>query len=83
MGSGSSGPYGGGSTGSQPYAPSYHVESSMKKHDIENCAYIGDTQGDLEACREANIPFIFCGYGLGQAESYDEKIDSIDQLLEM
>lgn len=41
MGSGSSGPYGGGSTGSQPYAPSYHVESSMKKHDIETGVYKG------------------------------------------
>ncbi|MBE6811071.1 MAG: hypothetical protein E7521_08475 [Ruminococcaceae bacterium] len=41
MGSGSSGPYGGGSTGSQPYAPSYHVESSMKKHDIESGVYKG------------------------------------------
>ena len=29
MGSGSSGPYGGGSTGSQPYAPSYHVVPDM------------------------------------------------------
>ena len=41
MGSGSSGPYGGGSTGSQPYAPSYHVESSMKKHNIETGVYKG------------------------------------------
>ena len=41
MGSGSSGPYGGGSTGSQPYAPSYHVESSMKKNDIETGVYKG------------------------------------------
>lgn len=29
MGSGSNGPYGGGSTGSQPYAPSYHVVPDM------------------------------------------------------
>ena len=55
----------------------------IKKHNIGSCIYIGDTQGDLEACREAGIPFIFCAYGLGQAESYDAKIDSIEELLTM
>ena len=55
----------------------------MKKHNISSCIYIGDTQGDLEACREAGIPFIFCAYGLGQADSYDAKINSIEELLEM
>ena len=55
----------------------------IRKHNIGSCIYIGDTQGDLEACREAAIPFIFCGYGLGQAETYDARIESIDELLEM
>lgn len=36
MGSGASGSYGGGGSGSQPYAPSYHVEKSMLEHDIKN-----------------------------------------------
>ena len=55
----------------------------MRKHNIGSCIYIGDTQGDLEACREAGIPFIFCAYGLGSADSYDAKIDSIEELLNM
>ena len=55
----------------------------IRKHNIGSCIYIGDTQGDLEACKEAGIPFIFCAYGLGQAESWDAKIDSIEELLEM
>ena len=55
----------------------------IQKHKIGSCIYIGDTQGDLEACREAGIPFIFCAYGLGRAESWDAKIDSIEELLEM
>lgn len=59
------------------------IRTLMRKHNIESAIYIGDTQGDLEACREAGIPFIFCTYGFGQAESYDAKIDSIDELLEM
>ena len=55
----------------------------IRKHNIGSCSYIGDTQGDLEACQEAGIPFIFCGYGLGQAESWDARIESIEELLEM
>ena len=55
----------------------------IQKHNIGSCIYIGDTQGDLEACREAGVPFIFCAYGLGQADSWDAKIDSIEELLNM
>ena len=41
MGSGSSGPYGSSSSdsGSQPYAPTYHVESSMHDRDVKNGVY--------------------------------------------
>ena len=55
----------------------------MREHGIESAAYIGDTQGDLDACKEAGIPFIFCGYGLGSAESWDAKINSIEELLNL
>ena len=55
----------------------------MREHEISSCIYIGDTQGDLEACQEADIPFIFAAYGLGQAESWDAKIEKIEDLLEM
>ena len=59
------------------------IRTLMEKHNIGSCIYIGDTQGDLEACQEAGIPFIFCTYGLGTAESWDAKIDAIDELLNM
>ena len=55
----------------------------IRKHNIGPCIYIGDTQGDLEACREAGVPFIFCAYGLGKAESWDARIDSIEELLKL
>ena len=59
------------------------IRTLIDKHNIGSCIYIGDTQGDLEACKEAGIPFIFCAYGLGKAESWDAKIDSIEELLNM
>lgn len=59
------------------------LRTLMERHNIHDCVYIGDTQGDLEACREAGIPFVFAAYGLGRAESWDAMINSIAQLLEM
>ena len=59
------------------------IRTLIDKHSIGSCIYIGDTQGDLEACQEAKIPFIFCAYGLGKAESWDAKIESIEELLNM
>ena len=55
----------------------------MERNGISDALYIGDTQGDLEACQEAEIPFIFAAYGLGQADSYDARIERIEDLLEM
>ena len=55
----------------------------IKKHNIGSCIYIGDTQGDLEACEEAGVPFIYCGFGLGQAERWDMKIDQFEDLLKL
>ena len=55
----------------------------MRDYDITSAIYVGDTQGDLEATREAGIPFLFAGFGLGQPESWDLKIDRFEDLLEL
>ena len=52
----------------------------MDRFALTDALYIGDTQGDLEASRRAGIPFIFCGYGFGQPESWDARIDDFRQL---
>ena len=59
------------------------IRTLMKKHDIENCAYIGDTQGDYEATVEANVPFVWCTYGFGTPDGYAEKIDRFEDLLNL
>ena len=59
------------------------IRTLIAKHHIGSCIYIGDTQGDLEACKEAGIPFIFCTYGLGSADSWYARIESIDELLKL
>ncbi len=55
----------------------------MAQHQIESAVYVGDTQGDLEACREANIPFIWTSFGFGQPESYDAKADKFSDLWQL
>lgn len=52
----------------------------MARNGIDSAVYIGDTQGDLDACRAAGIPFIFCAYGFGTPERWDAKIDTFAQL---
>lgn len=55
----------------------------MREHRIESAVYVGDTQGDLDATREAGIDFIWASYGFGTADSYVEKIYDIWQLTEL
>ena len=57
------------------------IRKLMEKHNIENCAYIGDTQGDYEATVEAKVPFIWATYGFGTPDGYEMKIDSFEELL--
>ena len=57
------------------------IRTLMEKHNIENCAYIGDTQGDYEATVEADVPFIWATYGFGTPDGYALKIDRMEDLL--
>ena len=59
------------------------IRTLMAKHNIENCIYIGDTQGDYEATVEAGIPFLWCSYGFGTPEGYEAKIDAFEELLNL
>ena len=59
------------------------IRTLMKKHNIENCAYIGDTQGDYEATVEADVPFVWCTYGFGTPDSYAAKVDRFEDLLNL
>lgn len=59
------------------------IRTLMERYGIENCAYVGDTQGDYEATVEADVPFIWCTYGFGVPEGYAAKVDAFDQLLEL
>lgn len=59
------------------------IRRLMKTHGITSAVYIGDTQGDLDAARQAGIPFVFAAYGFGTPEEYEAKIQTPEQLLQL
>ena len=56
------------------------VRHLMKKNNIDEAIYVGDTQGDFEACEMANIPMIFASYGFGKVENPAYTINDIKEL---
>ena len=57
------------------------IQKLMAEHNITSACYIGDTQGDLEACELAGIPFVYCTFGFGNPERYWKKVDTFEELL--
>ena len=57
------------------------IRTLMEKHNIQNCAYIGDTQGDYEATLEAEVPFIWASYGFGTPAGCTARIEAFEDLL--
>ena len=59
------------------------IRRLMQTHGITSAVYIGDTQGDLDAARQAGIPFVFAAYGFGSPAEYEAKIETPEQLLQL
>lgn len=55
----------------------------MEKNHLKNVVYVGDTSGDADACREAEIPFIFAEYGFGDVPDARLRIQKISDLCGM
>ena len=55
----------------------------VRRNGIKAPVYIGDTQGDADACREAGVKFVWAGYGFGSVQEFAAKIDRFDQLLDL
>lgn len=55
----------------------------VQRNAIKAPVYVGDTQGDADACREAGVKFIWASYGFGSVQEFAAKIDRFDQLLDL
>lgn len=52
----------------------------VKKYNLKNVAYIGDTIKDYEAAKQAKVDFIHAAYGYGIV-NYPNKINNINELI--
>lgn len=55
----------------------------VRRNGIKAPVYVGDTQGDADACREAGVKFVWAGYGFGCVQEFAAKVDRFDQLLDL
>lgn len=60
-----------------------NIKLIVERNNLKNPVYVGDTQGDANAAKFANVPFVFAKYGFGNVEEFYNSIDSFDQLLKI
>ena len=53
------------------------------RNKIKAPVYLGDTQGDADACKEAGVKFIWASYGFGSVKECEAKVERFDQLLDL
>lgn len=63
----------------------FNIRKLIERNGISRAVYVGDTQGDADASKEAGIPFIFASYGFGNVkkENIFRKINSLQELPEV
>lgn len=59
-----------------------NIRLLMRRNGIQSAVYVGDTESDADAAREAGIPFIHAAYGFGRAERPDAVIHAFPELPE-
>lgn len=57
-----------------------NIRIIMERNDLKDVVYVGDTQGDANACKEAGVPMIFAKYGFGEVENPEMVIETFAEL---
>jgi len=58
-----------------------NIRMVIERNDLKQPIYVGDTQGDASAAKEAGVPFIFARYGFGEVKEYEDLIDALPELV--
>lgn len=54
-----------------------------RRYGLQDAVYVGDTQGDADACAQAGLPMIYAAYGLGEVKHPWKTIHSFPELLHL
>ena len=57
-----------------------NIRIIMERNGLDEAVYVGDTQGDVNACKEAEVPMIFAAYGFGEVEGEYPSIQAFTEL---
>lgn len=60
-----------------------NIKLIIKRNNLSDPIYVGDTDGDLKAAKYARVPFVYAKYGFGQVNDYDESIDTFADLVKL
>lgn len=60
-----------------------NIRLVIERNGLLHPVYVGDTQGDANASKEAGVPFIFARYGFGNVKEYDGVVDSLTELTKL
>lgn len=60
-----------------------NIKLLISRNGLKSPVYVGDTQGDADACKEAGVPFIWATYGFGKVTDYMDKIDKFSDLIKI
>ena len=59
------------------------IRALMERNGLKDVVYVGDTQGDADACKAAGVPFVFAEYGFGDVPDAEDRISKISELCGM
>ena len=59
-----------------------NIKLIVERNELKNPVYVGDTQGDYEACIKAGVPFVWAAYGFGcpNDDKYLAKLEEFPQM---
>lgn len=60
-----------------------NIKEIIRRNDLHEPVYVGDTLGDYKATKEAGIPFVFAAYGFGEVPAPDVSIQKPEDLLDL
>ena len=59
------------------------IRALMERNGLKDVVYVGDTQGDADACKAADVPFVLAEYGFGDVPDAEDRISKISELCGM